>query len=503
MRFLLIAYDFPPIPSPQALRWAYLVRELALAGHEVHVLAPDVPGYGAGGLPELPASVRIHRAWPGPFMALLARRQRQAQARQAVYDAEAAARRAAAQAAPEQGGSAPETVETAPLVPAQVLNWKGRTREFLLSLPRRCIGLPRSLARRLLGSSSWLGRRIDRLRLRVWGSGLNWKGQAAESIKRGLSLLMFPDARAEWMPWARKLLDRLLDDIKPDVVITSHEPANSIELGLHAKRRGFRWIADLGDPVLAPYTPPRWRKRAHALERALCERADVVTVTSEAARRVLRERHAIPDERCILVTQGFDHRFEDGGSDDGEIGFDRDRVELLYTGSFYAFRRPGDLLQAVIDTPGVRLSIATIVAPQEVAEAAAAHPDKVRLLGFLAHRQALALQRRCDVLVNLANDDPVQVPGKLYEYIGSGTPILHVGGTDCDASTRLLHEAGAGWCEPADRIALTGRLRMLVETKRQHGRVEREAVDYDLNRHSWQSLAHRVAELVLAREVRG
>lgn len=498
MRFLLIAYDFPPIPSPQALRWAYLVRELALAGHEVHVLAPDVPGYGAGGLPVMPPNVQVHRAWPGPLMALLARRQRRALARQAVYDAESAARRAAA-ATVEAGAAGPAVAGVPPATAASPqLNWKGKVREFVLSFPRRCVSAVRSLGRRVLGLWAWPRQRVERLRLRRWGSGLNWKGQLAESLKGAMSLLMFPDARAEWMPWARKLLNRLLDEIKPDVVITSHEPANSIELGLHAKRRGFRWIADLGDPVLAPYTPPRWRKRAHALERELCERADVVTVTSEAARRVLHERHAIPEAKCVLVTQGFDHRFEASNSDAGMVEFDRDQVELLYTGSFYAFRRPGDLLRAVIATPGVRLSIATIVAPPEVAEAALAHPDKIRLLGFLAHRQALALQRRCDVLVNLSNDDPVQVPGKLYEYIGSGTPVLHIGGTDGDASTRLLREAGAGWCEPAEMAALAERLRSFVDIKRGEGRIRRAAAGYDLSRHSWEFLAQRVAGLVRA-----
>ena len=76
MRILLVAYDFPPIPSPQALRWAYLVRELALAGHDVHVLAPDVMGYGVGQLPELPASVVVHRSSAGPVTDFLVARQR-------------------------------------------------------------------------------------------------------------------------------------------------------------------------------------------------------------------------------------------------------------------------------------------------------------------------------------------------------------------------------------------------------------------------------------------
>ena len=64
MRLLLIAYEFPPSPSPQSLRWTYLVRELALQGHEVHVLTADLGGTTPG-LPPLPDSVRVHRTFPG------------------------------------------------------------------------------------------------------------------------------------------------------------------------------------------------------------------------------------------------------------------------------------------------------------------------------------------------------------------------------------------------------------------------------------------------------
>ena len=48
---LPIAYEFPPIPLPQSLRWTRLARELARRGHAVHVLAPDVPGDGPAGCP--------------------------------------------------------------------------------------------------------------------------------------------------------------------------------------------------------------------------------------------------------------------------------------------------------------------------------------------------------------------------------------------------------------------------------------------------------------------
>src|SRR5690606_15477203 len=80
MRILLLAYEFPPSPSPQSLRWAYLCRELHRLGHDIDVLTIDLGGQSPG-LPELPAGVRVHRTYPGHVRGVVAwRRRRRTQA---------------------------------------------------------------------------------------------------------------------------------------------------------------------------------------------------------------------------------------------------------------------------------------------------------------------------------------------------------------------------------------------------------------------------------------
>lgn len=424
MRLLLVAYDFPPIPSPQSLRWAYLARELSRSGHDLQVLSPDLPGYGPGGLPVMPESIRVHRVYPGPFTALLASRQRRRPA------------------PPAEGVFAAGTPAGA-----------GTVRP-----------------------------------------GLNWKGRSAARFKALLGRWMFPDERAEWAPWARRAFDRLLLEFRPDAVITSHEPANSIALGLRAKKRGYRWIADLGDPVLAPYTPQRWRQRAFELERQVCELADVVTVTSEATRILLHERHGLPLARCAVVTQGYDGAVGPGASTGDGIDFDPARLELLYTGSFYRFRRAGALLDSVLSQPGVRLSVATAEPPPEIVEAASAYPEQVRLLGFVPHRQVLDLQRRCDALVNLANDDPVQVPGKLYEYLGAGVPVLHLGAGG-DAASVLLQDTGTGVREPNEHSAIVARLAAWQACKAAGEPLLTPVSMRLVEDYRWDRLAKRMADL--------
>ena len=371
MHILLIAYEFPPSPSPQSLRWAYLARYLSERGHRVSVLTIDLGGESIG-LPALPATVAIDRTFAGPVRGCLAalrnRRLRHAQ-------------RGGASDSAATGGE--------PATPRSRQGWKQAVSDLL-------------------------------------------QGAAAKVI--------FPDVRGEWLPWARHRLDRMLDTDPPDLVISSHEPATSLQLGLRAKRRGLPWIADLGDPVLAPYTPPRWRKRAWRLEREVAETADHILVTTPAAAALLAERHD-RHAHVTVVTQGH---AGDRPAPAGDRPFDAARLELLYTGSFYSFRRPEALLEALREVPAARLNIASVSLPASVIQFARDCPDQVRVLGFLPHERALDLQRQADLLVNIGNADPSQVPGKIYEYLGAGRPILHLGDAD-DAIARFVADLRRGW----------------------------------------------------------
>ncbi|WP_187471151.1 glycosyltransferase [Luteimonas viscosa] len=439
---LLIAYEFPPSPSPQSLRWAYLARELALRGHCVHILAPEHPGAGHG-LPELPDGVVVHRTYAGPAMGLLnflAKRERR-------KAAGAAAEPPAAVTGPPASASAvPVTAVAAP-----PLNWKGR----LHNAANHCRTI------------------------------------AFHGFQRLTARWFFPDGRAEWYPWAKRRLRFLLDQLDVDLVLSSHEPATTLSLGLDTRRHGLPWIADLGDPVLAPYTPPRWRKRAARLERRVCMAADRVLVTNPAVAALLTERHGVAATRLSVLTQGFDGRmdtFEDRGSVTPPL-------ELLYTGSFYSFRRAEPLLDAVVATPGVRLNIASISVPEHV-QAVSRRSPSIRLLGFLPHVEAMAWQRRCDVLVNLANDDPCQVPGKFYEYLGARRPILHIGNGD-DAAAKLLLGIPRGWVCPADAVTLQTRLEIL----RDDARAGRIATSLDLSaaavrEYDWAAIGARLDKII-------
>ena len=424
MRILLIAYEFPPSPSPQSLRWAYLGRELHRLGHEVQVLTIDLGGTSPG-LPTLPPGIVVHRTYPGHVRGLIAWRRRHFQTKDQP-----------ATATPGADGDSER-----PAMPSRT-GWKHRISALL----------------QRVGEHFW-----------------------------------FPDLRGEWRTHAQGRLDELLAHNAPHVVISSHEPATTLQLGLRARQAGFTWVADLADPVLAPYTLPRWRPTARQLESDVCDNADAILVTTPSARELLMERHAGIAPVTVL-TQGFD----DSKPPAAQAAETRPgMLELLYTGSFYSFRTANTLLQAVLDTPDVRLNIATIQAPDEVVAASQRHPGRIRLLGFLPHLDALAWQRKADVLVNLANRDPTQVPGKCYEYMGAGRPILHLGIDPDDAVAAQIRGRHRGWVCAPEAAAVTGRLRLLAQLHAEGRLTEGLRLDRaSVSEFGWSELARRLDGLL-------
>jgi hypothetical protein len=78
-RILLIAYNFPPLMSPQSLRWFYLSRELSKMGFRIEVLTIRMPANFNDLLDEIPADITIHRTFPGPFYHVTFKHSREAE----------------------------------------------------------------------------------------------------------------------------------------------------------------------------------------------------------------------------------------------------------------------------------------------------------------------------------------------------------------------------------------------------------------------------------------
>lgn len=416
---LVLSHDFPPVRSPQAIRAAAFVRQLARVAARVDVISrSDSQAYDC---PTQPPNVHLHPCSPGWFEATLDRRAA-LKARQGVAENDAASLR-------------------------------GPTE-------------------------------------------LNWKGRLVTLLRRMANVLRFPDGRAAWVAPARRELRRICREHRPDVALVMHEPAACLLVANELSRMGIPWLADLADPVLAPYTPRHWRARALRLEARTLARAAAVSVTNGETARLLAERHGIDASTVTILPQGFD---EARPARPKRCG---DALELVYTGRFYPFRDPTPLLKAVAATPGTRLTIAGPELPKAALAAAARHPQAIVLAGELRHEAALAMQAEADVLVSIGNANTTQSPGKLQEYFGARHPILHIYGVESDPAIALLDSTGRGWCCPADATAIAASLRRLVMLRAEGGLAAAFNLDNEaVAAYRWESIAGRLVA-TLARVAR-
>ena len=179
-------------------------------------------------------------------------------------------------------------------------------------------------------------------------------------------------------------------------------------------------------------------------------------VTTQATASLLQARYG-SRPGILVLPQGFDARRIPRPLVDV---FETDRLELLYTGSFYSFRRPDALLAALAQVANVRLTIAAITVPEAVLKASREMPDRIRLLGFRPHDAILDLQRSTDVLVNIANDDMTQIPGKVNEYFGAGRPLLNLG-PGSDPVSAEIDRLARGWNCRNEEVAIAAQLSAL------------------------------------------
>ncbi len=322
--------------------------------------------------------------------------------------------------------------------------------------------------------------------------------QSYRLTRKLLDQLLFPDLRTEWYPFARWRLRRLLDDVGFNAVISSHEPGVDLLLGLWARKRfGVKWIADLGDPVLAPYSPG-WRRKIDAwFENRVLRQADIVVVTNDAVKQLLCDRHQLWDisSKLVCIPQGFPKRQPFIHSETSLLS--AGLMNIVFTGTFYRdFRSPGQFALALRDLNANDI-MTTVIGDNFDFIPEFEGIANVRFIGKINHFECLAVQRNADLLLNIGNLQSYQLPGKIYEYLGAGKPVLHIRTGEDDPGADLVQHLNAGLVVKNDRMAIMTGLQHLVELWRNHRLAQSFPVNSTaIAQYSWSARAKTLLQLL-------
>jgi glycosyltransferase involved in cell wall biosynthesis len=79
--------------------------------------------------------------------------------------------------------------------------------------------------------------------------------------------------------------------------------------------------------------------------------------------------------------------------------------------------------------------------------------SSVRLIDFVPHKDSVRFMEESDVLL-LPWTDRLNIPGKVFEYLMTGKPILALSYPDSELA-RVIQETASGWCvNPEDVVAI-------------------------------------------------
>jgi glycosyltransferase involved in cell wall biosynthesis len=306
---------------------------------------------------------------------------------------------------------------------------------------------------------------------------------ATVSRERLQRWLRVESAWKQW--WVRGAIAAAAAAGPVDVVFATMSPFESAEVAAPvAARLGVPWVADLRDPwaldeMLVWPTAVQRRAERRRMQRDLARADAIVMNTPEAAAELGR---AFPElaARTISITNGFD-------AADFEAPVparDDDAFRIVHAGFLHtaAGRKRTNAIHQALGGSNAEVDFLTrshVLLLEAVEAVLSDHPELERTLevhlvgpqtdadreasarfvnshGYLPHDESVALVRSADLLFlpmhNLPSGYRARiVPGKTYEYLASGRPIL-AAVPDGDARD-LLERAGTAFLTRPDDVA--------------------------------------------------
>ena len=314
--------------------------------------------------------------------------------------------------------------------------------------------------------------------------------------------LFIPDARVFWVKPSVSYLEKYIVENNIDTIITSGPPHSLHLIGLDLKKRlDVKWFADFRDPwtTIGYHKSLRLSNNAAVkhkqLEQEVMQTADEIIVTSKTTKT---EFQAITDKPITVITNGYDTASVPAQQLDTKF-------TLAHIGSFLSERNPQILWTALqellIEIPSFKtnLEIKLIGAiSQEVLTSITEYAldSYLNNLGYVSHSEAIGHQKKSQVLllIEIDSDDTRSIiPGKLFEYMVSGRPIIAIGPKNSDFAEIITETNSGVFFEYAEKEKLK---QVIVTYYNQYLVGELKANGVGLQQYSRENLTKQLVQLL-------
>lgn len=332
------------------------------------------------------------------------------------------------------------------------------------------------------------------------GKNQSWKSRISIWIRGNFFI---PDARVFWVKPSVRFLKKYLKENHFDAFVTTGPPHSLHLIGLELKKDfpNLKWIADFRDPwtEISYYKHLKLSKSSdekhRVLEQKVFENADITLATSFTDAENFRKRGA----RAFCITNGFDDEEKMG-----EKTFSP-KFTLSYIGVLEQLRNPEILWKVLNDIiienedfrNGFELKFAGRIDGKILENIEnTALKNSVKNLGYLSHGEANAEMQNSDLLLITNFPDESSkgiIPGKIFEYLATGNPILSFGPKDADVE-KILDETNAGKHFSYDDF--TGLKSFILDKFNDWKNGNRSSKPQEIERFSRKNLTQKLAEIL-------
>jgi glycosyltransferase involved in cell wall biosynthesis len=335
--------------------------------------------------------------------------------------------------------------------------------------------------------------------------GGKWQRLLNSLLTCGGALVNYPDIKRGWRPFAVTAGSELLAKEDFHAILSSSLPVTAHLVAAELKTKyNLPWLADLRDLWSQnhnyTYGPLR-RLVDRRLEKKVLSGAEMLTTVSPPWAEELATLH--PKQKVRTVPNGFDPLLKKKETSELTPEF-----SITYTGRVYPgkqdisrfFTALSELIaEGRIDPTDVVVDIyGPVMAWLDAEVKTCGLADIVRCRGIVPREEVAERQRRSQLLLLLDWEDKNEsgvYPGKIYEYLAAGRPILATGGHSGTVVHRLLEET-AGGMHAVSKPDIRRALGVFYDEYRQQRQIKFHGRSRVIDNYSYRAMAERFAGLL-------
>lgn len=316
--------------------------------------------------------------------------------------------------------------------------------------------------------------------------------------------VFIPDPRILWVRPATKVIFNYLQENPVDVVVSTGPPHSMHLIAKKVKNRfDIPWIADFRDPLSAMdvydeyLMTQRSRKKLMQVEQEILNECDIVLSVTPSLDEMLL---SFDKSKLRVITNGYDET----DFQQSTVNKESKTFRLLHAGTLGAVRNPIGLWDALESLSNERRDLLELlkidfvgnVSP-EIIDLVKSSSNLNRMVSFLGYMSRAELGKHytnTDALLLAIHSSAVgkvSIPGKVFEYMASGKPILGLGAVNSDASKVINKSKTGSFFEYLDAEGIKNELVKLYESKGKYN-FDSEAI----KQYSRESLTQELSDLL-------